>query len=394
MVMSAGFSHDHVEDARALIGLPTYKQAKSIYWKKLQRLVPPAMRLDISHSDLIIDAWNGVRFELVGMDHPERIEGSPIQWFILDEFGNMKPGTWEEHLYPALLETHGGGDIIGVPEGRGGEYWELRNKALQDETDEWQVFHWPSDLVLDKSEIDGARDHMDERTFRQEIGGEFVAYGGIAYYAFAREVHAVRALPYDPWAPIGLCFDFNKKPGYACVVQENCQVQGLSHDRDRTNVIGEVWKDDDSTSHWVCSELIKDWGDHRGDVTCFGDASGGAGGSAKVAGSDWEIIEAMLGNVFGDRLAFDIPRRNPSERSRVNAMNSRLRSVGSNAIRMLIDPITCPHLLNDLEQVICNKDGSVSKPKDSILTHPSDALGYYVVCRHPVISYVSYSEAA
>ena len=51
-----------------------------------------------------------------------------------------------------------------------------------------------------------------------------------------------------------------------------------------------------------CKKLIADWENHKGRVVCYGDATGGAGGSAKVKGSDWDLIKEELHPVFGQQL--------------------------------------------------------------------------------------------
>jgi hypothetical protein len=66
-------------------------------------------------------------------------------------------------------------------------------------------------------------------------------------------------------------------------------------------------------------------------------------------------------------------------------MNSRLRSFDG-TIHMLIDPDRAPKLIKDLEGVRALPDGSgrINKTSDPMLTHLSDALGYYIAARFPV----------
>jgi len=122
-------------------------------------------------------------------------------------------------------------------------------------------------------------------------------------------------------------------------------------------------------------------------VVCYGDATGGARGSAKVQGSDWDLIKQELKPVFGERLSFRVKAGNPSERSRVNAVNSRFRSA-SGEIKMMVDPVKAPNVVKDFEGVQLLKGGSgeIDKKATPALTHISDAVGYRVEHDFPIVS--------
>lgn len=157
-----------------------------------------------------------------------------------------------------------------------------------------------------------------------------------------------------------------------------------------TGVIGEVWIPRNSNTPAVCKRLIHDWGGHVGRVRCFGDATGGASGTAQVAGSDWELIMEAMRRHFGDRVSFQYRRANPTQRTRINALNSRLKN-GLGEIRLKVDPSRAPHVVKDLGDVTVLEGGSgeIDKKADPNLTHLSDALGYYVEREHPAVPTVS-----
>ena len=136
----------------------------------------------------------------------------------------------------------------------------------------------------------------------------------------------------------------------------------------------------------VCRKLIKDWGEHEGQIYLYGDASGGASGSAKVAGSDWDIIRQIINNHFGsERTHYRIPTHNPSERERINAVNSRCKSMDG-IVRLLIDPSKAPMTLKDFEgvQYVIGGAGEIDKKRNLKLTHLTDAIGYYIAMEFPV----------
>jgi hypothetical protein len=244
---------------------------------------------------------------------------------------------------------------------------------------EWGFFTWPSAAVLPASEVDAARKDLDPLTFQQEYEASFVNFVGQAYYSFGPQNKA--KLEYNPDGDIALCFDFNVAPGVAVIVQEQTLWTGVTG----TAVVGEVYIPQNSNTEAVCRKLVADWGDHRGRLFLYGDATGGAKGSAKLAGSDWDIVEREIVGHFGSRRVYSrVPKSNPSERARLNAMNTRICNA-EGVRRLVVDPARAPYLVKDLEGVRLLEGGSgeIDKKADPKLTHSSDALGYYVVREHP-----------
>jgi hypothetical protein len=326
---------------------------------------------------------NGTEFQVIGMDKPERIEGRPWDGGILDEFANMKPGVWAENVRPALADRGGWAWLIGVPEGRN-HYYDLVQKALVDTTGEWEVFSWKSADILSVSEIASARRDLDELTFAQEFEASFVTFAGRAYYKFDSAIHVTK-LKYEPSHPLIFTFDFNIAPGTAAVLQE----QTLPCGSRGTGIIGEVHIPVNSTTPAVCDKLIRDWGDHRGVVRCYGDATGGSGGTAKVMGSDWDLIKNALRPIFRNRLEMKVLRSNPRERTRVNAVNSRLMAVNGD-IRLMVDP-KARYTVKDFEgvRVLSGGAGAIDKRADPKLSHLSDGIGYYINQVFPITSGVT-----
>lgn len=383
------------DDPRFFAAAPTRDQAKAIYWADLKAMIPRSlMAAAPSETELKIPLITGAEIWVLGMDKPERIEGRPWDGGILDEFANMKPGAWGENVRPALSDRRGWCDLIGVPEGRN-HYYDIAKYAQGDDP-EWAFWTWFSSDILDPAEIASAKRLLDELVYQQEYEASFINFTGRAYYPFLEATHTA-SLGYNPDATLVFCFDFNVEPGVAAVCQEQRLpgqyerdangVQLLDRPITGTGVIGEVWIPANSNTPAVCRRLILDWGEHRGRVVCYGDATGGSRGSAKVDGSDWDLIRKELRAHFGDRVTFKVKPSNPAERARLNAMNSRLKS-STGEIRMMVDPAKAPHVVKDLEGVVLLKGGSgeLDKKATPALTHISDGLGYYVEAEFPVTS--------
>ena len=386
---------------------PIWQQTKKIYWRDVVSMIPdwafhPNKDRGVSHSDLVIRLRNGVEIFLAGMDKPERIEGPPLSGIVMDEYANMKKQTWGEHVRPALSDIGGWAAFIGVPEGRN-HYYDAVEKAEQhivqrradDLPPNWSIHHWHSKIVLSGEELDAALGEMDDLTFAQEFGGEFVYFHGRVYYPFDKGIHAAHRLAYNPDRPLDFMFDFNIAPGVAAVGQEQelpgqfveKTVHGVLYTEPvvGTGIIGEVFIPRNSNTKLVCARLHQDWGDHRGPIYCYGDSTGGAGGSAKVEGSDWDIIRREMRRLFGDRVHYRVKSQNPRERGRVNAVNSRLMA-SSGVVRMMVDPVKAPHVVKDFEGVRLVEGGSgeIDKKSDSDLTHLTDGIGYYIDYCFPI----------
>ena len=379
-------------DPRFFLAAPTREQAKRIFWADLKAFIPSELIAgEASESTLTLKLVSGAEISVLGMDKPERIEGTPWDGGVLDEYANMKEKTWGEHVRPALSDRRGWCDFIGVPEGRN-HYFHLYNQARQRKIEDgnespWDTFHWRSEDILPADEIAEAKRDLDPLTFEQEYGGSFVSFEGRCYYPFHEAIH-VRRMSYDPQQPLILCFDFNVAPG-VCVVAQELRLPGMTGTETGTAVIGEVYIPRNSNTPAVCRKLINDWGSHAGLVLCYGDSSGGANKSSAEEGNDWELIKRDLGKHFGDRVVYRVPPINPSERARINAVNTRLKS-GDGRVNLVVDGARANNVVLDFEGVQLLKGGSgeidKAKHRTDGRTHISDALGYYIVAEFPVRS--------
>ena len=416
-IVIAALSETRYADARFLACAPTREQAKRIYWKDLKALVPAQYILGRPReSELIIPLINGAELAVVGMDEPQRVEGSPISGIILDEYANMKRQAWTDHVRPALSDRGGWAWLIGVPEGRN-HYHETYLRALSiaaatvtpgsptfGQIPEWDGFTWKSADILPPEEIESARTELDPMTFAQEYEASFITFQGRAYYSFDSQIHACQTLRhlYNPEAPLIVALDFNVEPGVAVIMQEvyypstvrdgahpdllRAGVTTQASGQSVTAVLGEVWIPQSSNTEAVCRRVIHDWAQHKGDVLLYGDSTGGGRRTQRSSlGTDWEIVKSVLREAFGSRVRSKVIT-NPEERARVNATNSRIKAT-SGQIRLLVDPKAAPHVVRDFEGVTLLEGGSGeidTSCEQSGLNHISSAVGYYINARWPI----------
>lgn len=353
---------------------PTHDQARRIFWDDLKAMVPDFLLAGRPHdTKMLMKLINGSEINVIGLDKPERIEGSPWDGIVIDEIANTKPGGWEANIRPALSDRRGWAWLIGVPEGMN-HYYELAEMAKY--TAGWDLFHWLSADILPPEEIAAARATMDELTFRQEYEASFVTFQGLVYYPFTSEDNVMPCRHrYNPDAPLYLALDFNVEPGTATVIQEYDHM---------THVIGEIHIPRDSNTPRVCRKFIEVWGKHKSGVHVYGDATGGARGTAKVHGSDWDLVKAELRRAFPGRVTLHVPRSNPRERVRVNAVNARICAADGTR-RLFVDPC-CKRTIKDFRsvKVLAGSAGEIDKRSDSSISHLTDGLGYYIERRFPL----------
>lgn len=379
--------NDSIEypDHRYFLSAPTHQQAKNIFWDRFLRDTR-LFRKDVSKSELIIKLMNNTELHIFGLDKPERMEGQPWHGGHITEFGNLKADAWDAHIRPALADTGGWAILDGVPEGRN-HYYDRALYACDDaiprtkpyygayheckKDSEWAFYSWFSSDVLAPSEIDHARQQMDEKTFRQEYEGSFESYGGLAYYTFG--AHNFSEVIRDFRKPISVGMDFNVNPMTAVLGT----IRGDSYHQ-----WGEIWLENSNTYEMV--EKLKTYSEYPEDIHIYPDSTGDARES-NAAESDIAILKKAKFKIFANP-------QNPFIIDRVNAVNSILKDHGPKT-RYYVNPQECPKTVNDFNRVIRTDDGKLDKKQEEkMIGHISAAVGYLIAYNWPVVeSSISYT---
>jgi phage terminase large subunit-like protein len=153
----------------------TQGQARDNLWNKLLEIGAPV--IVSSHvNNLQITLINGQRITLKGSDRPDTLRGSFLNLVVLDEYGTMKPETWEEILRPALADLRAPAIFIGTPCGRN-HFYELYKYAELSGDDDWKSYHFTSHAnpFIHKDEIAAAKKTMSSFAFKQEFEASFSA---------------------------------------------------------------------------------------------------------------------------------------------------------------------------------------------------------------------------
>lgn len=350
---------------------PTRDQAKIIYWDDLKSMVPAEFTADVRETDLSIKLTTGTEIRVVGMDKPQRIEGTPWDGGILDEYANMKPDAWEANILPALADRNGWCDLIGVPEGRN-HYFATYNRAVADmaslgSASNWGAFTWHSDTVLNATEkgrafLAEALRTMSLRHYMQEFQASFESYAGQVLYAFKREDN-VKTCKYDPNKPIHIGMDFNINPMSATVWQEDGEV---------SNQIAEVIIPTSDTDE-MSKEIIRIYarGGSVSHITIYPDPAGAQSRTSAQGKTDISILRS-----YGFKVS--AMSSHPLVRDRLVCTNSRFTNAKGEH-RAFVDP-TCVKSIEAYERHEY-KPGTGNPDKSKGYDHPVDATGYYMFVR-------------
>jgi len=153
---------------------PTQQQARDIMWQQLLELGNPVIAS--SHvNNMQLTLINGSVISLKGADRPETMRGVALKFVVLDEYADIKPTVFEQILRPALADLKGQCVFIGTPKGRN-HFYDLYKLGKKDVKD-WKSWHFTSfdNPLLDREEIEIAKETMSTFAFRQEFMANFEA---------------------------------------------------------------------------------------------------------------------------------------------------------------------------------------------------------------------------
>jgi hypothetical protein len=295
---------------------PTYRMARSIMWRDLVESIPRELIVRTHETLMIIELVNGTIIELNGADKPDTLRGVALHFVVLDEVQDMKPDTWYKVLRATLSSTRGDALFIGTPKAynwlydlymlgqRGDYYLDAKGKKRRNIWKSWQ-FSTIMSPFISPSEIEAAREDLDDKTFSQEFLASFQTMSGRVYYAFDRTIH-VGKYEFNSKLPIWVGQDFNIDPMSSVIMQpqENGEVW----------VVGEVVLFSSNTQE-TADELGRRFHRHMKQITIYPDPAGANRTTASRGLSDLDILREA-----GFRRQ-KYRKKHPPVADRVNAVN-------------------------------------------------------------------------
>lgn len=369
------------------IGAPTYPMLRDVteraFFEELQAAGIPYSFNRAEHHMRLTELGSEIVFR--SLDNPDRLRGTNLAWFGVDELTYTMEDAWER-LEGRLRDPrakHLCGFGVWTPNG----YDWVYERFIRDTPANYPaIIAKPGEnKALPPDFYSRLADSYDERFYRQEVLGEYLnIFAGRAYYAFDRDLD-VGGCDYDDRYPVCWSLDFNVSPMSSVIAQ----LIDISTEHDRmmnkrrvqVHVIDELFLKDSNTPA-ACEafyERVRPWlSPHRSlPVRVYGDATSEKRTTATAgAPSDWDAVRKFF-SLRGQELSstFLVGRSNPLVKDRVAVTNMVLCSqAGVRSAR--IDP-RCKYLIRDLERVAW-KPGSaeLDKGSDKDLTHVSDAFGY------------------
>ncbi|MBM3787765.1 MAG: hypothetical protein FJW30_25710 [Acidobacteria bacterium] len=352
-----------------LLGAPTFPMLRdSTQQALLEILIRSGIPYEFNKAEnfvLLTEAGSKILFR--SLDDYERLRGTNLAWFGIDELTYCQPDAWlrlEARLRdPKATELCG--FAVWTPKGFD---WVYR-RFVSEKIDGYGVVlakpHENRHLLDQVPDFyERLKASYDDRFYEQEVMGQYLnVTAGRAYKQFDR-LHNVREETYDWRRPLLWALDFNVDPMCSIVAQM---------DRDGFYVLDEIVLRR-ATTEEACEEFHRRWGEAN-EILVYGDAS--ASRMQTTGTSDREVVERFFRSKGKKDVEYRIPRSNPAVRDRLEMVNGMLKNANGDR-RLFIAP-RCRELILDLEQVVL-QEGSliIDKTKDLRRTHLSDALGYLI----------------
>lgn len=365
----------HGEPGMYCFCAPTRDQSKRIAWDKLKALIHPSwLAKEPSESELLIKTIWGSTVQILGFDKPHRIEG--VQWdgIVVDESADIKPGSVDKSVIPALTVKQGFLWRLGVPkrQGIGAREWK---KVCNDS--EYKLYEWSAEDLLPASEITRLRNLLDPKDYEEQIQGKALEEGGAAFYAFSLEGNVDPTVKYDPTKHIVVGSDFNVDP-MAWVL---CQLHG-----DQLHVFDELFLPNTNTRRTL-DTLWRRYATHKAGWVFIGDATSKARKTVATTATPSDYLAIKNDTRFADTkegkkgCKVQYPKSNPPVKDRLASCNAMLCTY-SGYRRVKIAP-GCTNLIEDLESRDLDERGA-PKDADKYGGHISDAFGYVIHKLFPI----------
>jgi phage terminase large subunit len=353
---------------QGLIGAPTYPMLRDATLTSfLEVLSSNRIRHELNKSEsVLLMKDTGSRIYFRAVDDFERLRGTNLAWFGLDELTYTAEEAWLR-LEGRLRDPRASrlcGFAVWTPRGFDWVYRRFIREAVAG-YDVVLAQPFENRHVLDRIPdfYDRLKGSYDAKLFEQEALGEYLNVQSGAVYGTFKRSRNVREVGVDTGLPLFWALDFNVDPMSSIVAQRNGE---------EIRVLDEVVLNRASTIQ-ACEEFHARYPNHQAGVVVYGDASGQR---LQTAGTtDYQIVREYFRRTAYRNMKFRVPPSNPSVRERVALVNAKLFSADEE-VRLLVHP-RCTGLVADLEEVTYKPDsGIIDKEKDSKRTHLSDALGY------------------
>lgn len=346
---------------------PTYDLVKLIAWPRFTGMLDEwGMEYELNKADSILKIFNGSQIIFRSADNPERMVGFEIADGVIDEIDTLKrqqaADVWTKMLARCRQKKSDGSDntlaAASTPEGFNFVY-DTWGKSPREG---YQLIKAPtsSNPYLPKNYIESLKRQYSSAQLSAYLDGEFVNLtSGSVYPEFDRNLNCTfeRINAGEP-LHIGVDFNVNNMSAVVCVIRNGnpMALDEITGVRDTPTMI---------------LRLQEHFRGHP--ITVYPDASGGATKSINASLSDITLLRAANFTVLANS-------KNPAVKDRVMALNQMIHNQGDR--RLLVNPDTCPNMVEGLERQSYGKNGEPDKTAG--FDHLNDALGYFIAYKYAI----------
>lgn len=164
---------------------PSYEQATKVGMAAVLELMPTddTMRTVVRSGVPTVTLCNGTTFEFKSADTPDNIFGHAYDYIVVDEAGRISEAAWDA-IRSTVTATHGPIRLLSNPTGKTGWFYRLYLAGLDgNPSRDVDSFKWRTadNPLVPKEELEDARRHTSEQTYRYLYEGEFMDVGGTVF---------------------------------------------------------------------------------------------------------------------------------------------------------------------------------------------------------------------
>lgn len=366
-----------MEQGAYFLAAPTRDQVKRIYWNDIKMLCFASVlgRRAISESELQIRFPNGSTISLIGLDQPQRIEGSFWSGGVIDEIADVREGAWQENISPALdtfdprrPDYRPWCWLIGVPDGIN-HFYDMVEYAKLDKSGDWKVYHWYSSDILPEDVINAAKQRLSPRQFRQEYEASFESSSGRIYSDYGQANLTNSTI--GQHEQIMWFHDFNYTP----------LSSGIGVRRgDALYILDEIILTS-AISRQSAAEFVERFSGHQNkSVIIYGDPAGRAGEKHGHASDYTEMEQVLLSS--GWKVERRVKAAAPSIKDRQNSVRAKICNAAGD-VSLFVNPDMAKYAHKGLATVQ-TKSGSTFLEEDGEYQHITTAIGYCVDYEWPI----------
>ena len=294
-----------------LLGAPTYPMLRDATQATLFELLG-ANKLPYEHNkaeNALVMRDTGSRILFRPVDDFERLRGTNLAWFGLDELTYTQEEAWLR-LEGRLRDPKARrlcGFAAWTPKGYD---WVYRKFVAKPSETYRTIYAKPSEnrhlLGRDPEFYSRLRESYDEKFYAQEVLGSYLNLDGSRVYSSFDTNKHITELSLDPRRPILWALDFNVDPMSSVIAQ----ITG-----GRVQVLDEIVIRH-GTTRQACEAFLERFPKHEPGVVIFGDASGSA--QQTSGSSDYEMVKEHFAFYSSMKVDYRVPKANPSVRERIN----------------------------------------------------------------------------